>query len=74
MNARITALTHFSARYPKVHATEPITIVASSLVLLQVPKFAEHRNVFFAFDFSVLYPGESPPCDAEAHARFLHVI
>lgn len=39
MNARITALTHFSARYPKV------------------PKFAEHRNVFFAFDFSVLYPG-----------------
>jgi len=65
MNAGITALTHFSQRYPKVvlvqqshNASASHGFLSLSLSLAsQIPIFAEHKNVFFAFDFSVLYPG-----------------
>ena len=67
MNAGITALTHFSQRYPKVGLVQQshnasashgfLSLSLSLSLASQIPIFAEHKNVFFAFDFSVLYPG-----------------
>jgi hypothetical protein len=75
MGAQITALTHFSQRYPKVfllHQKYPISLTQ----LIQIPKFAEHGNVFFAFDFSVLHPGWSSRFSLFhfAVAHFIHFV
>ena len=49
-------------------------LLAALIILLQIPKFAEHSNVFFAFDFSVLYPGKAPDLAAVVWYLLWHAI